>query len=500
MPYQPHKHVFDPNHPFGGGGASQYDYYVDSVNGNDANDGRAPSRALKTLRALPVITAGMRIGLACGSHWREQLTIVANNVTVGAYGGGGKPVLDCSDLIADGDWSKTGGLTNVYQCDKSPALDVAETYNGVFEDGVPLTWVASTALCDATAGSFYPSSNTVAPCTLYIHATDSGDPSSNGKTYTFASRLNAINSYGYTGVSIAGVSGQYCLNGSGNFRIGNNSTLTNCLSTWGVKHNYYIGEGCVLTDCVATDIRQYTTGGSTGTLYVFNSNNPAGGGCQFIRCVAQSTAQNTTGSGFYGHRSGVGNFGTVTFDSCTVSKMGIGIYGLDAALRIINPTITSCQYGVSVDAGCDGVDIDGGTFSTGIAAARSIGIGASVPVTIDDFTITHTAAVSGASIYMAAGVAPDLTIDNLAITVISGSLFTRAYGSTGGTIDVTNTRYLGGSTDSAVYYTIAGGPTITSDYNNFALATYDFTIGGTGYANVAAYKAATGQDANSTIG
>jgi hypothetical protein len=482
-----------------GQGGAKFDWYVNSVTGNDANDGKTPNSAYATIGALTSISAGDKIGLAKGSMWREMLTIGANNVQVSAYGTGDKPILDCADVIAVGDWSKSDGLTNVYQCTKSPALDAVETYNGIFEDGIALTRVANTATCDSTPGSFAFSSNTVAPCTLYVHPTGSGDPATNSKAYTFSSRLNAITSYGYTGIRITGIHGKHCLNGSGNFRIGNSSYLNDCLSTWGVKHNYYIGEGGVMTDCVATDIREYAAG-QTGTMYVYNSNNPSGGGVQFIRCTAQSTAQNLTGAGFYGHFSVGGNYGTILFRDCIVTKMANAIYGISGALNIINPTITDCVYGIKLDPACDGVTVTGGSFTTSLANSRSIEVAHTAPFSINGLTIVHTGTVSGASIYIPNGIAPDLTLTDVVITVAGSSLFVRAYGNTGGTINVTGTQFKGSSTDGSVYYTISGGPVVTSDYNNFARSDYNFQIQGTGYNDVAAYKAGSGQDANSTVG
>ena len=58
------------------------------------------------------VTAGQSVGLACnGSHWRQQLTIDAADVTVSGYGNctaaslgaaGDLPILDASDVIANG--------------------------------------------------------------------------------------------------------------------------------------------------------------------------------------------------------------------------------------------------------------------------------------------------------------------------------------------------------------------------------------------------------------
>jgi hypothetical protein len=68
-------------------------YYVDSVSGDDGNSGLAPDDAFETISALPTLSAGMTIALAKGSHWREELVVDANSVTVQAFGSGNDPIL-----------------------------------------------------------------------------------------------------------------------------------------------------------------------------------------------------------------------------------------------------------------------------------------------------------------------------------------------------------------------------------------------------------------------
>ena len=67
---------------------AEFDWYADSVNGDDNATGKSSAQALKTIAALlsKPITAGQRIGLRRGSTWREELIIPANNIEVYAYG------------------------------------------------------------------------------------------------------------------------------------------------------------------------------------------------------------------------------------------------------------------------------------------------------------------------------------------------------------------------------------------------------------------------------
>jgi len=83
-----------------------FDYYVDSVNGNDSNTGLTSTLAVKTLaHATSIAGASKRVGLAKGSLFRETLTIPASGMTFGAYGSGAIPIITGANAI--------GSFTNV---------------------------------------------------------------------------------------------------------------------------------------------------------------------------------------------------------------------------------------------------------------------------------------------------------------------------------------------------------------------------------------------------
>lgn len=79
-------------------------------NGNDANSGSlsAPWKTIAKINGR-TFAAGDNILLRRGDMWREQLTIPASGITIGAYGTGAKPIINGADI-------KTGwvqGYTNV---------------------------------------------------------------------------------------------------------------------------------------------------------------------------------------------------------------------------------------------------------------------------------------------------------------------------------------------------------------------------------------------------
>ena len=258
----------------------RYQYYVDSVNGNDLNSGRLPSEALKTIGALPAITAGMRIGLARNSAWKEQLTIAAERVTVGAYGTGTRPILDCSDAILAGAWSKTGGLTNVYEASVSPDLAASKTWVSVWEDNARLVRATSTANCDATPGSYYPSADTgAAPITLYVHASDSSDPGASGKVYEFSSRRYGLVSTADR-VSVTGIETRRNLHDDGSLVVKRYARITDVVCRDGTKHNLLYGGESILTGVIAQEA--YYTGGPSSSMFVLNQNDANNENCTLV--------------------------------------------------------------------------------------------------------------------------------------------------------------------------------------------------------------------------
>lgn len=82
-------------------GAAGVTYYVDSVGGNDANNGTSTSTAWRTFTNVNgrVFSAGDSILLKCGSNFTQGMTpggsgTPASPITVGSYGTGAKPIVN----------------------------------------------------------------------------------------------------------------------------------------------------------------------------------------------------------------------------------------------------------------------------------------------------------------------------------------------------------------------------------------------------------------------
>ncbi|WP_316181281.1 hypothetical protein [Bradyrhizobium sp. SZCCHNRI1009] len=310
-----------------------YNYYVDSVNGNDANPGTSPSLAFQNLTALPTINSGQSVGLAADSYWRQTLAIgtgspLVNNVTVAMYGTGAKPVIDGVDAVNAGDWSKTGGFTNLYQATES--LPGAGSWVNVFENGQFLQNVASHATADATACSYYISDMTLTSAPIYVHTCDGSNPGSNGKTYEYTRRSLVLQVWG-NNETISNVSTKRAGSNNGSLVVqgdGSASYIQGCTADLGGKHNIFAPGGSTIDGCTFTD-EYYPSFGSMAVFF-----DGVGSGLPVVLKNSTFTqTQNITGNnvGVFTAHTGSGSLGTITVATSTlIATNGAKLTGITA--------------------------------------------------------------------------------------------------------------------------------------------------------------------------
>lgn len=487
-------------------GGKPFDYYVDSVNGDDSYDGRSSATAFATLSALDgKITNGSKIGIAKGSHLRGKLEAVAggvngvkNNLTIDAYGSGARPIIDGSDIIAALAWSATGGTTNVYQAAVTLDAGYSDQFARVWEDDVRLVAVANTAACDAAAGSYYASANTGA-ITLYVHATDSSDPGASGKVYEYNQRGCCLRTEG-SGWKISNIETRRQLGGGGSIALGGElHTITDVICRDGTKHNLIYGDGCTLTNVQAIDAYY---GATSGTLFVFNQTSPGGKGVTHTNCSASlpnTKTITTLATGFYGHVNIGGTFGTVTYNGCTTVDCYYGFNGQDATLIYNDCTVTGSNYAVQVQALgsiTPAVTVNRLTAAgQQILLTQTIGLGGTT-ITFNDCTIA--APLLGAQIFRVITPNTTLVFTDCAISTKYGHLITSA--------DCTAlTLIQNGNTFTTVYNysahingNAATTVTYTGDYNTYVKSQINI-FNTTTYATLADIRAALGQENHSTF-
>jgi hypothetical protein len=368
-----------------------YNYYVDSVNGNDANPGTSPALAFQNPTALPTITAGQSIALADGSHWRQQLTINAANVTVTGYGSGALPILDGSDVLPNAGFTKTAGYTNVYNTGTitfvGPESDV---WINVFETGASgdnptgsfLTNETTEPAVDSTACSYYIpglSASTGAPpspAPIYIHSCDGSSPITSGYTYEVAQRTGLLMT------SMDGVvhniefrkgadrNGEIVLRGDGY-----SYQVSGIIARDGNFHNMLLPSGSTVASSTFVDSYIPSLAGAS-TLLVFYDNTGSGLPITASNNTFQTDqpiAGNTTADAIYEHTAS-GNIGAATLNgNWYIAKNGTALTAW--SLQNIASMSETGDYGSNLYA------VGNPLANATITSSQFVTIGPSVPFT-----------------------------------------------------------------------------------------------------------------------
>lgn len=471
-------------------GASKLDWYVDSVNGDDENSGKSPAQAKRTIAGLGKIASGAKIGLARGSHWREQLTITVDNVTVQAYGAGTKPLLDCSDAIEPQAWAKTEGRANIYQATVTTNYTPSEPpFNSVWTDGARLVRSADLDLCDATPGSYYVAEENTATPTLFVHPPESSNPSTDGKLYEYAARCSGFYSYDARKLTLRGIACRRNLSTGGSIKVGQFSLIIDCEALEGNKHSLYMRAG---SRAINTRASKWYYSSFNDGMFVYNDNTPNGEGIAFIGCTADNGGSYQANSiAFAGHRNVSGSFGEVLVRDCKARDMG-------AVFSLKDATLARIENFQSEDASCKelcrnrcNTHIEGGAFASSIFQARAINPQAGgLEITAYGLIVDLHEAGQSVVVFVAQNDV-ELTLSGCDFTPHTGSYMLQCTGQ-GLKFSAAGNRF------GAAYqhYRLNNAPQeISSDYNRFGAG--GFYSGGTTYADLAAWQA-TGQDEHSS--
>lgn len=324
-------------------------YFVDSVNGNNSNNGRLPWLPLKTISAVPNLVPGQSVWLAKNSFFREQLTVPTNSITVDTYGSGAMPVIDCSDIIPTNVWIKTTGLTNTYQMNYSNADTVC--FLTMYENSNRLVRATDVTNCDITAGSYWVSNDNVFPTGIFVHSAIGGNPATNGDVFETPTRSFAVDAwtYGFTNITIRGIYARRNLDNNGSIQC--NGLVDGCWCVEGTKHNLLMEPGSRVQNCVCSNW-YYISGGIVGgsPLILFTATG-TGQNTTVSNCSITRTATTPDNSdGVDEHNGGTGFFGTVTVENCFFNQLGAALTPQCRYLIVSGSTITNTVTGVSCDS------------------------------------------------------------------------------------------------------------------------------------------------------
>lgn len=485
-----------------------FDMYVDSVGGSDANSGKTPALAKQTIAGLGTITTGMRVGLKRGSVWREQLSIAAGSVRVGAYGTGAMPILDAADVVG-ANWTKTAGRTNIYEFTFTNPTSYAGGFPSLWENGARLRWIADLTSLDAAPGRMYAATTTGATITVYVYPTGGGDPNANGKTYEVAKRLYALNMDGDACVA-SDIHTKRQLHNDGSLRLaGASCRAYRCLAEDGTKHNAYVGVNGAMYDCIAWkhDWPERTA----LTMFVAYVGVGTGYSAGFYRCVAVGEPTKslvgtggTTAAGFYAHNTSAstGIWDAITYEDCSAYGVNKGFDCTAGVARYIRPYVREARIAA---AGNSTV-----TYCTDMSSVEVAGATLAMTQAFENFkgdcyieglrdygrTTTSKGRVYGSS-------TPAMTLNVTKSVFYRPTGMTGAYymvfpAGTGAVAACTQNVFVGlnDTLDTAMRLTNGG----TSENNIFWNANLDVRVGGSVYSTIAAYRAAQPtMDVNSMV-
>lgn len=300
-------------------------YYVDSVNGDDANSGTTESAPFKTISAIPDVATGQYVAFAADSNWRESFSAATGpGARLIVYDSGTPPILDGADVVPAGNFTASlhadaGGV--VYETTLSRDPDgvyvSGDTYM-MWEDGAWLVRKTSVAACAATAGTFYiPDFNaTATPSLAYVHPFGSTDPTSDGKVYEASKRAACVELAAYNNAEVEGI---HCRRGMSAYGVvtgGRDTVMRRMLFAQGGKHNIVQKSG-VMEDCVAFDAETGRTVLVDGGIipFTFYEQDPSGREWTLRRCMSILPVGRSCAESVYSHGStgspGWHNRGTV---------------------------------------------------------------------------------------------------------------------------------------------------------------------------------------------
>lgn len=149
-------------------------YYVDSVNGNDSNNGLTPETALKTLTAANSKGDADRIYVARNSIFQknQRPTGFSRSMEIIDYGTGEKPIITSLINNQIGTFTQT---SNYYSATAGDFVALLVDKSILDVNGNPTAYTKKTSIAevDAEAGSFYWNASTIYVRTLDDRAPDS---------------------------------------------------------------------------------------------------------------------------------------------------------------------------------------------------------------------------------------------------------------------------------------------------------------------------------------
>jgi hypothetical protein len=490
----------------GGGGATPVTWYADSVAGSDSNPGTSQALPFQTLAAVKTAIAAnpthTSVALKCGSSFREEISTATSIVS---YGSGAAPIIDGANVVTG--WTLTAGQTTVWQ--QSVTIDVVNISRlTAYQNGLLLLRVANVSTCASTPGSFVdPGEPLSSPVTVQINPGGANNPNTDGNTYEVSVREYGIQCSGDDSVVIGINTKRQLINNGSCILIGLGQTIINVLAQDGTKHNLWTGNGSNVVDsiCCRWD----------ATTAVEPSNNPIISYANSPETLAGNTI-NLTRVGVYSDISYVAN-SAAYFDhddlatlltNYNAQQIWIGNcngFGSIAKNLSINGYFITNNSEFGVTAQSDNGSINYVQINDAVSGSTN-----------QDFFLSKASAggpivISNLVSYDVGSPNPGLSLNSTLNGTFLAFLncffyhagvrrtFLDGGGWTSGSLTIMNSIFA--NTAGGLMLEIPGGVPYVGNFNVFlsngAAGTLSMKYNGTIYTTLAAWQAATGQDAHS---
>jgi hypothetical protein len=489
----------------GGGGAFVPDFYVDSVNGSDSNDGLTALTAFQTLsKARTEVLArgsGTNLALVSGSDWREALNFGATTgITVGVVGTGSPPIIRCTDIATGWTQPDAVNFPNVWYLPNWISESIANNFLlAVYEDSIELVNLTSDlATLNATPGRTLITTSPDGNDILYLHTSDSGNPNTNGKLYEASKRQAAIytatSTNGYNLSVLGPVLGYNASSSAGAF-ISTSVINYNRIASVDSRRGCYLAQGTV-TDCIFRGSTPRRNAGDSN-LAVFFTTIPGTFPGSVVRTgFLVGDNPDKTGyedvAGLFSHNDQPGVTHSCTATQCwfvgLASAGGFRGTGISYTAPYIK---NSGPFNLTTGTTPADPPVTYGLMSGGIANAGLASWDAK-------HSFYHSCSYDNKPIRIANG----FEIHNCVWISTNGSTGCMQPISTGiNNLDLRNSIFLSINANALPLVDLNTNTGYTGDYNIFGTFRADFRIrcryNGVTYQTLAAWQTATGQDANS---
>lgn len=314
---------------------SEFDLYIHSASGNDANMGTEsnPVQSISRLQTLANSHGdGVKIKFLDEGYYREELTLSGNNAFVDAN----HSTFDGADIIA-GTWQTStdrgDAHSNVYSIawTRDNPSPQATDYLRVWVDGVKPRYASSLSDLN-TNGGYYVNDRGIASMIIYVNM--GTNPNVDGKVYEAAIRDHGITTSSYnavTGVSVKNVNPVRCLAHYNGLSIGTGGKVENILAEDGTLHTSVLA--CDVENYIALTIDKSLTNYIPLTLY---KDNGAGLSLNVKKyfCLNEPDEVTAIGQAFHTHGS-TAPLDNVTIESSYAQNINMFVMGNVANLLTV---------------------------------------------------------------------------------------------------------------------------------------------------------------------